>query len=84
LLLKQFYQLETFSFIQFCALLLQQCLAKLWARAFLNGPCIARIVQKSIIVNIKTVFLFSLLFEKGMTERVPGKVIALIVGPSLW
>jgi len=36
---KQVLKFETFSF-----LLLQQCLAKLYARAFLNGTCIAKIV----------------------------------------
>jgi len=41
LLPKQFFKLETFHLF----LLLQQCLAKLCTRAFLNGTCIVKIVS---------------------------------------
>jgi len=55
-------------------------------KAFLNGTCIAKIdslVQKPKIVDIKTVFIFSFPFEKGMTDRVPVKGKCIDSGPSL-
>jgi len=55
-------------------------------KGFLNGTCIAKIVslvKKPTIVDIKTIFLFSFPFEKGMTDRMPVKGNRLDSGPSL-
>jgi len=60
-------------------LLLRQCFAKLYARAFLNGTCIANIVLKTN----KTVCLFFFRFVKGTTDRVQMKGNCVVSGPSL-
>jgi len=46
LLPKQFYELEIYS-LYILFLLLQQCLERLCARAFLKDTCIAKIVSLS-------------------------------------
>jgi len=57
-------------------LLLQQCLAKLCAKAFLNGTCnamIVSLVRKPTIAISKQYSYFPFFFEKGNTDRVPVK-----------